>query len=62
MLSEISIANLYVPPLLIYLGVAALVYQLIERLMRQWLDQIWHPALARFFISLMVFSTLVVHY
>lgn len=61
MLSEISIANLYFPPLLVYLGAAVLAYQLIERLSRRWLDRAWHPALARFFVSLIVVSTMVVH-
>jgi len=62
MLNEIAIANLYFPPLFIYLGVAFLAYTLIERLTRHWLDKVWHPALARFFVSLIVLSTLVVHY
>ncbi len=49
MLSEITIANLYIPPLLVYLGVSALVYGLLERTM----------SLARFFVSLIILSTLV---
>ncbi|MBN2975550.1 DUF1656 domain-containing protein [Pseudomonas fluorescens] len=61
MLSEIAIANLYFPPLLIYLGVSALVYIVIERLARCWLDGAWHPALARFFVSLIVVSAMVVN-
>ena len=61
MLSEISIANLYFPPLLIYLGVTVLVYALIDRVSRRWLDAAWHPALARFFISLIVVSAMVVN-
>ncbi|EJL04432.1 hypothetical protein PflQ2_3180 [Pseudomonas fluorescens Q2-87] len=61
MLSEISIANLYFPPLLIYLGASVAAYRLIERLTRRWLDGVWHPALARFFVSLIVVSTMVVH-
>lgn len=61
MLSEISIANLYFPPLLIYLCVSALVYKLIERLTRRWLDGTWHQALARFFVSLIVVSAIVVN-
>ena len=61
MLSEISIANLYFPPLLIYLGASLLAYRLIELLAGRWLDRAWHPALARFFVSLIVVSTMVVH-
>ncbi|WP_103735323.1 DUF1656 domain-containing protein [Pseudomonas sp. GZJR-8] len=61
MLSEISIANLYFPPLLIYLGASLLAYRLIERLGGRWLDRAWHPALARFFVLLIVVSTMVVH-
>ncbi|MHC8326655.1 DUF1656 domain-containing protein [Pseudomonas sp. LB1P83] len=61
MLSEFSIANLYLPPLLVYLGVSVLAYKLIERLTRRWLDWTWHPALARFFVSLIVVSTMVVN-
>lgn len=61
MLSEISIANLYVPPLLVYLGASVLAYKLIERLARRWLDVTWHPALARFFVSLIVLSAMVVN-
>ncbi|WP_285355731.1 DUF1656 domain-containing protein [Pseudomonas sp. lyk4-R2A-10] len=62
MLNEVSIANLYFPPFFIYLGVAFLAYTGIERLTRRWLDSAWHPALARFFVSLIVLSALVVHY
>jgi hypothetical protein len=61
MFSEVSIANLYFPPLLIYLGVSVLAYTLIENLTRRWLDWAWHPALARFFVSLIVLSTMVVN-
>lgn len=61
MLSEISIANLYVPPFLIYLGVSILLYRLLERVIRRWLDWTWHPALARFFVSLIVVSALIVN-
>ena len=61
MLSEISIANLYFPPLLIYLGASLLAYRLLERLAGRWLDRAWHPALPRFFVSLIVVSTMVVH-
>ncbi|AOE67353.1 hypothetical protein A7317_10180 [Pseudomonas fluorescens] len=59
MLSEITIANLYIPPLLVYLGVSALVYGLLERTIRRWLEWAWHPSLARFFVSLIILSTLV---
>jgi len=59
MLSEITIANLYLPPFLLYVGAAALVYGVLERVVRTWLDRIWHPSLARFFVSLIVLSTLV---
>lgn len=59
MLSEITIAHLYLPPFLLYVGVAALVYALLERILRRWLDWTWHPSLARFFVSLIVLSTLV---
>nr|WP_256348148.1 DUF1656 domain-containing protein [Pseudomonas yamanorum] len=59
MLSEITIAHLYIPPFLLYVGVAALVYALLERILRRWLDWTWHPSLARFFVSLIVLSTLV---
>ena len=59
MLSEITIANLYIQPLLIYLGVSALVYGLLERTIRRWLEWAWHPSLARFFVSLIILSTLV---
>ncbi|NCE87839.1 DUF1656 domain-containing protein [Pseudomonas sp. Q1] len=61
MLSEVSIANLYVPPFLIYLGVSTLAYRLIERVFRRWLDWAWHPTLARFFVSLIVVSALIVN-
>lgn len=59
MLSEITIVNLYIPPLLVYLGVSALVYGLLERTIRRWLEWAWHPSLARFFVSLIILSTLV---
>jgi len=59
MLSEITIANLYIPPLLVYLGGSALVYGLLERTIRRWLEWAWHPSLARFFVSLIILSTLV---
>nr|WP_330213259.1 DUF1656 domain-containing protein [Pseudomonas sp. Z18(2022)] len=59
MLSEITIAHLYIPPFLLYVGVAALVYALLERILRRWLDWTWHPSLARFFVSMIVLSTLV---
>lgn len=59
MLSEITTAHLYLPPFLLYVGVAALVYGLLERTLRRWLDWTWHPSLARFFVSLIVLSTLV---
>ncbi|MHA4979726.1 DUF1656 domain-containing protein [Pseudomonas extremorientalis] len=59
MLSEITIANLYLPPFLLYVGAAALVYGVLERVVRTWLDRTWHPSLARFFFSLIVLSTLV---
>ncbi|PMV17542.1 MULTISPECIES: DUF1656 domain-containing protein [Pseudomonas] len=59
MLSEITIANLYLPPFLLYVGAAALVYGVLERVVRTWLDRTWHPSLARFFVSLIVLSTLV---
>eukprot|EP01133_Synstelium_polycarpum_P010349 gene10349-12062_t len=36
MLSEITIAHLYIPPFLLYVGVAALVYGLLERALRPW--------------------------
>ncbi|WP_085683957.1 MULTISPECIES: DUF1656 domain-containing protein [unclassified Pseudomonas] len=62
MLNEVSIANLYFPPLFIYLGATFLAYRVIERVTRHWLDSVWHPALARFFVSLIVLSALVVHY
>ena len=60
MLSEITIANLYLPPFLLYLGTAALVYAALERLLRGWLDWTWHPSLTRFFVSVIVLSILVV--
>jgi len=59
MLSEITIANLYLPPFLLYVGAAALVYGVLERVVRTGLDRTWHPSLARFFVSLIVLSTLV---
>ncbi|MCI0996679.1 DUF1656 domain-containing protein [Pseudomonas corrugata] len=59
MLSEITIAHLYLPPLLLYLGVAVLVYGVLKRSMRHWLDWTWHPSMARFFVSLIVLSILV---
>ncbi|MDO7896933.1 DUF1656 domain-containing protein [Pseudomonas citrulli] len=59
MLSEVTIAHLYLPPLLLYVGVAALVYGLLARVLRRWLDWAWHPELARFFVSLIVLSVLV---
>ncbi|MFP5498124.1 MAG: DUF1656 domain-containing protein [Gammaproteobacteria bacterium] len=62
MLSEIMIAHLYIPPFLLYVGVAALVYGLLERALRRWLDWAWHPSLARFFVSLIVLSTLVLSF
>ena len=61
MLSEVSVASLYVPPFLIYLGVAVLAYRLFERALRRGLDWTLHPALARFFVSLIIVSALVVH-
>lgn len=60
MLSEITFANLYLPPFLLYVGAAALIYMVLERLMRRWLDWTWHPSLTRFFVSLIVLSTLIV--
>ncbi|WP_237614128.1 MULTISPECIES: DUF1656 domain-containing protein [Pseudomonas fluorescens group] len=59
MLSEITIAHLYLPPFLLYVGVAALVYGALERIMRRWLNWTWHPEMARFFVSLIVLSLLV---
>lgn len=59
MLSEISIASLYFPPLFIYLAVATVLYQLIERIARRWLDWAWHPSLLRFFLSVILVALLV---
>ncbi|MBD0685883.1 DUF1656 domain-containing protein [Pseudomonas sp. PSB18] len=59
MLSEITVAHLYLPPLLLYLGVATLVYGVLERSARSWLDWTWHPSMTRFFVSLIVLSILV---
>lgn len=59
MLSEITIANLYLPPFLLYMGAAALIYAVLERILRRWLDWTWHPSLTRFFVSVIVLSTLV---
>ena len=62
MLSEITIANLYLPPFLLYIGAAALIYALLERALRRWLDWTWHPSLTRFFVSLIILSALVLKY
>ncbi|MGY1919479.1 DUF1656 domain-containing protein [Pseudomonas tolaasii] len=62
MLSEFTIANLYLPPFLLYIGAAALIYAVLERMLRRWLDWTWHPSLTRFFVSLIVLSTLVLNY
>jgi len=47
---------------LLYLGVSALVYGLLARVMRRWLDWTWHPSMARFFVSLIVLSILVLKF
>ncbi|CRM23149.1 MULTISPECIES: DUF1656 domain-containing protein [Pseudomonas] len=62
MLSEITIAHLYLPPFLLYLGVTAVVYALLERIVRPWLDWAWHPSMARFCMSLIVLSILVLKF
>jgi hypothetical protein len=62
MLSEITIAHLYMPPFLLYLGITALVYALLERIIRRWMDWTWHPSMARFFVSLIVLSILVLKF
>ncbi|WP_460135881.1 DUF1656 domain-containing protein [Pseudomonas sp. S1_E04] len=62
MQSEITIAHLYIPPILLYLGVTALVYGLIERITRRWLDWTWHPSMARFCVSVIVLSILILKF
>ncbi|CAK9892072.1 MULTISPECIES: DUF1656 domain-containing protein [Pseudomonas] len=60
MLSEFSIANVYFPPLFIYLLVATVLYLILERMTRRWLDLMWHPNLLRFFLSVSLLSLLVI--
>ena len=62
MLSEFSFANVYFPPLFIYLLVATVLYLILERMARRWLDLMWHPNLLRFFLSVSLLSLLVIKF
>lgn len=58
MLSELSIANLYIPPLLAYLIASALACQALKHLVDGPLEWTWHPSLSRFFVLLIILATL----
>ncbi|MCX4062950.1 DUF1656 domain-containing protein [Pseudomonas rhodesiae] len=58
MLSELSIANLYIPPLLAYLVASALAYQALKHWVGGPLAWTWHPSLSRFFVLLIILATL----
>ncbi|MCS3472261.1 hypothetical protein M2401_006025 [Pseudomonas sp. JUb42] len=62
MLSEISISNLYFPPLFVYLGIATLLHAVLARLLRRGFEHAWHPGLLRFAVSVIILAVLVLKF
>ncbi|NTH16760.1 DUF1656 domain-containing protein [Agrobacterium rhizogenes] len=61
MLSEVSIAGIYVPPFLLYIVATIPVFLLLKTIIARTglLRIVWHPALFEFALSLSIVSLLV---
>jgi hypothetical protein len=61
MLSEVSIAGVYIPPFLLYIVAATPAFLLLKTIMARTglLRTVWHPALFEFALSLSIVSLLV---
>jgi len=62
-LSEVSIAGIYLPPFFVYACVAGLVFVVLRHLLARLgvLRHAWHPALFEFALSVILLSLLILH-